>query len=333
MHCSTSWGSKTISTLHSTDALAKPGPAPLRMKTADGTMLGGFVWHAASSHAPRDRPVVIINAATSVRCRYYFHFARFLCDHGFDIIAYDYRGIGESRPETLRGLQASWVDWGREDFEAILRWAVREFPGQPIDVVAHSIGGFVTGLAPSNHLIRSVFTMGAQYAFWRDYAPSSRLQMLLKWHLAMPVLTAGLGYFPGHRLGWMEDTPKGVVRDWSRSRARFEDTRRGPARMAERAAIVAQFGAMTARILALSVTDDPFGTVPAVERLLSYFTGCPRTHLRIGPEMIGTPKIGHFAFFNKQFKDTLWPIPLAWLQSQEIPAAFAHGLLPRPVEP
>ncbi len=32
--------------------------------------------------------------------------------------------------------------------------------------------------------------------------------MLVKWHLAMPLLTMAFGYFPGKKLGWLEDTPK-----------------------------------------------------------------------------------------------------------------------------
>ena len=202
-------------------------PQRITIPTADATALGGFLWR----HPPRARDgvaepagaargghgcgrdggpgLVIINAATSVRCRYYSRFAEYLHGHGFDVLTYDYRGIGESRPASMRGFQASWMDWGQKDFEAVLTYARREFPGQPVDVAAHSIGGFVTGLAPSSHCLRRIFTMGAQYAYWRDYAPERRLRMLAKWHLAMLVLTACLGYFRpaaglagGRRAAW-----------------------------------------------------------------------------------------------------------------------------------
>jgi predicted alpha/beta hydrolase len=264
---------------------------------------------------------VIINPATSVRCRYYFRFAGFLFEHGIDVVAYDYRGIGESRPASLRGFDASWIDWGRLDFDAVLRHVERAFAGQPIHVVAHSIGGFVLGLAPSNHLVRRVFTMGAQYAYWRDYSAGSRLRMLAKWHVAMPLLTLACGYFPGKRLGWLEDTPKGVVRDWAVSRARFEDTWRGrsAARLPDKNTLVRQFAAITAPKLAVSVTDDDFGTVAAVERLLRYFSNSPRTHLRVSPLSIGEPAIGHFGFFNSRFEGSLWPLALEWLRSGRLP--------------
>jgi len=90
---------------------------------------------------------VIINPATSVRCLYYFRFAVYLFERGFDVIVYDYRSIGESRPETLRGFDACWIHWGRLDFGAVLRYADRSFPVQHIYVVAHCAGGFVLGFA------------------------------------------------------------------------------------------------------------------------------------------------------------------------------------------
>ncbi|MGE8657102.1 MAG: alpha/beta fold hydrolase [Achromobacter sp.] len=282
----------------------------IMLRAADGVPLGGYVWRHAGPDPAGPRAVVVINAATSVRCRYYARFAAYLHQHGFDVLTYDYRGIGESRPASLRGFQASWMDWGEKDFEAVLGYVRSHFPGQPVDVVAHSIGGFVTGLAPSASGLRRIFTMGAQYAYWRDYAAGRRLRMLAKWHVVMPLLTACLGYFPGRRLGWLEDTPRGVVRDWSFMGARFE--RRGGAEHR-----VAAMAAVTAPILALSVTDDEFGTEAAVGRLLAYFTGSARTHLRLAPASLGLDAIGHFAFFHERFRDTLWPLALGWLSRGE----------------
>ena len=249
--------------------------------------------------------MVVINAANSVRCRYYFRFAGFLFHHGFDALVYDYRGIGESRPERLRGFRAGWFEWGGLDFDAVLRYAAREFPGQPIQVVAHSVGGYLIGLAESSRLIERIFTMGAQYAYWPDYAAGSRLRMVARWHIAMPLITAVWGYCPAKRLGWMEDTPRGVVRDWAFSRKQKED-------------LVPLAAAVRAPILAVSTTDDEFGTVPAVQRLLAYFSGSERTHLRVSPESIGERAIGHFAFFHGRFEQSLWRIPLDWLRSGEI---------------
>ncbi|MEO1985888.1 MAG: alpha/beta fold hydrolase [Martelella sp.] len=300
--------------------------APLRLQAPDGMWLGGFIW----SHGVAERPVVVISAATSVRCRYYARFADYLYGHGFNVITYDYRGIGESRPKSLRGFDADWVDWGELDLEGALCHARAEFPGQPIQVVAHSIGGFAIGLAPSNHRIGRILTVGSQFAHWRDYAAGHRLRMFAKWHIVMPMLTGLFGYFPAKRLGWMEDTPAGVVRDWSRMRARFEQTVRqdriiDDQRQAEK--LRQRFAGVTAPILAIGLDDDPHGTPAAIDRLLAYFTASHRRHWRLHPDDIGVETIGHFAFFHDRFKDSLWPIALSWLQTGEIPAGAPGRLL------
>lgn len=295
------------------------GPMPVRMDAADARVtLGGLLWRHGGM---RTRPVVVIAPATSVACRYYTRFADDLFAHGFDVLAFDYRGIGLSRPAVMRGFSADWVDWGESDLEAALRHAARLFPDRPVHVVAHSIGGFAVGLAPSNGTIGRVLTVGAQFAHWRDYAVSRRRAMFAKWHLLMPALTAIFGYLPARRLGWMEDTPAGVVRDWSTMRPRFEDSI-GRSRVRENwqaAALAARFRQVTAPILAVGIEDDPFGTVAAVDRLLAYFTASERMHLRIAPADIAHESIGHFAFFHDRFRDTLWPLARAWLATGTLP--------------
>ncbi|MDQ0124414.1 putative alpha/beta hydrolase [Pseudomonas lini] len=296
-----------------------------REPAADGFILGGFTWRHASADIAR--PIVIINAATSVRCRHYSRFADYLFANGFDVITYDYRGIGESRPTSLKGLQATWSDWGALDFEAMLKRAQREFPGQPIDVVGHSFGGCAAGLGASGHLIRRLVTVGAQFAYWRDYAPAHRWRMFGKWHLVMPLLTMVYGYFPGKRLGWLEDTPAGVVRDWSTPTTRYETRPSGRLIIANAGGL--PFASVTAKTLAISISDDPYGTIPAIERLLGYFSNSTNTHLRIAPKDIGEEEVGHFAFFRSPYQATLWPIALSWLLSGELAPDTPGRRVPR----
>ncbi|WP_095047152.1 alpha/beta fold hydrolase [Pseudomonas sp. Irchel s3h9] len=292
---------------------------------ADGFVLGGFTWR----HALPDlqRPVVIINAATSVRCRHYSRFAAYLFANGFDVIIFDYRGIGESRPDSMKGLEASWTDWGALDFEAMLKRAQRQFPGQPIDVVGHSFGGCAAGLGESGKFIRRLVTVGAQFAYWRDYAPEQRWRMFGKWHVLMPLLTLVCGYFPGKRLGWLEDTPAGVVRDWSTPAAHYERRPSGSRMLAKNAKL--PFANVRAQTLAISISDDPYGTIPAIERLLDYFSNAAKTHLRIEPQDINEQQVGHFAFFRSAYQATLWPIALTWLQTGELAPDTPGRQVPR----
>ncbi|EFH11149.1 alpha/beta fold hydrolase [Teichococcus cervicalis] len=296
-------------------------PRPLRLVAADGVPLGATLWPAAPGAMAG--PVVVISPATSVRARYYGRFAAWLAAQGLDTLTFDYRGIGESRPARLRGFRAGWADWGELDLEAALRCALEHFPGRELALVGHSIGGLALGLAPSAGRAARLLSVGAQYAYWRDYAARERPRMLLKWHVAMPALTALFGYFPARRLGWMEDTPAGVARDWSRMGARLEDQLR------DGAALKARLGGVTAPLLAISLADDPHGTPAAVERLLAYFSACPRHRLHLDPVARGLGRVGHFAFFHSRFAATLWPLARDWLAAGRLPP----GATPWPAPP
>jgi predicted alpha/beta hydrolase len=295
---------------------------PIGLVAPDGYPLGGHCWPATN----QDSPVVVINAATSVVSRYYARFAAYLHQHGLHVITYDYRGIGLSRHGSLKDLSCGWLDWGELDCEAALLEAKRRFPDSPVLAVGHSVGGVLFGLAPSNHLLSRVFTMGAQHAYWPDYQASARWLMRWRWHVVMPTLTRLFGYFPGKRLGWLEDTPAGVVRDWVAPCPDFIDTYAACQRSSgsrqlspsQCEALRARFKQVNAPILALSVTDDPFGTVPAIERLLSHFKHSETTHLRITPNDHGVAAIGHFGYFHSRFEPNLWPIALQWLQNARV---------------
>lgn len=292
------------------------GPESLTLTAADGQRLGAHLWRAADPDPAR--PITVIAPATSVASRYYSRFATWLHGQGRDVLTFDYRGIGVSRPPSLKGFSAGWLDWGRLDLEAALHHARLVAPGRPLDVVAHSIGGCCVGLAPSNHSIRRVVTVGAQYAYWRDYAAARHAGLLVKWNLAMPALTALLGYMPAKRLGWMEDTPAGVVRDWARMNARLEVTL---GRGIGADSVLHHFRTLTAPMLVVGLSDDTLGTPRAILRLAGYFSHSPRTHLEIGPADIGVAEIGHFAFFHDRFRDALWPIARHFLDAAALPAA------------
>jgi len=285
--------------------------APVSITCEDGVALGGRIWPAAGER----RGLVVINAATGVRASYYHRYARFLNDHGFEAITYDYRGVGASRPASLRGLRWRWSDWGRYDFEAVLRLAISRAGQAPLLVVGHSIGGFLPGLAPSAPAISRMLTVGAQHAWWRDYAPDRRLQLFLKWHVAMPALTALFGYFPGQLLGWLEDLPAGVANEWSFRRERMEKSHPKSAR----ADILARFKAVKAPILALALSDDDLAPPAAVLRGLSYYSGARRSLVTLSPADLGQERLGHVGLFHSRCEEGAWRPSLEWLVSERQP--------------
>jgi alpha-beta hydrolase superfamily lysophospholipase len=275
-------------------------PAPLSVQTDDGHVLRGFVWRHRT--AADGRPVVIINPATSVRCRYYARFASFLHRHGFDVVTYDYRGIGESRPSSLRGFHAGWIDWGRHDFEAVLRHTAAEFPGQPVQVVAHSVGGVLIGLAPSNHLVSRVFSMGAQFAYWRDYAQHRRGGMLCVWPGVMPALTARVGCVPAS--GWAGSKYAARRRATGRHASRASTPPPRLARVERRRTrdIAARFAAVPGRPSRSASPTTSSARLPQCSGCCAT-TATARRRISTSPRS-RRPKDRHFAFFYSRFEQS-----------------------------
>ncbi|WP_413991483.1 serine aminopeptidase domain-containing protein [Labrys okinawensis] len=280
---------------------------PIAITCDDGVVLGAHLWKAA---AGTRTGTVIVNPATGVLAPYYHYYAYFLWEHGFDVLTYDYRGIGLSRPADLRRCGYRWFQWGELDFQAVLRFARARDPHGFLGVVGHSIGGFMPGFALSAPAIDRMLTMGAQYAYWPDYAPRQRAGLVLKWHVAMPLLTTFYGYFPGRRLGWLEDLPAGVAHEWSFRRARMELSY--PA--GRRAEILARFAAVKAPILAISMSDDMFGTPRAVRRALAYYKGSQSSVAELSPQTFGFDEIGHFSLFHSRHAAGFWQDTLEWLR-------------------
>ncbi len=308
----------SVESSRTVDAVDTTHARDLIIAATDSYPLAARLW--VSGNVVRPVAVALINAGAGIVFTYYDRFASFLANNGLPTLVYDYRGIGKSRPRSLRGFAASVEDWGSKDCAAALDWISHQFPGVRRIVVGHSVGGFVTGFVTNGPMIDQMLLVGAHTGYWRDYAASARPGMYLLWHGLMPALTRVVGYFPGRRLHLLEDLPAGVALEWANRRQadfwwnlRRKDGKPDSARIDN---AVGRFMAIRARTLALSFTDDVFATEAATNRILSLYKNCPATQMVLGPADAGGQKIGHFGFFRSRFRDTLWPRVLEWLQSE-----------------
>ena len=107
-----------------------PGPdaiaTDLQLSARDGFPLAGRLW--AIPGAPQPKSIALINSGAGIQSRFYDRFAAFLAQNGVPTLVYDYRGIGRSRPTSLRGFKASVEEWGSKDCAAVLDWLRDRFP-------------------------------------------------------------------------------------------------------------------------------------------------------------------------------------------------------------
>ena len=89
----------------------------------------------------------MIQAATGVKQEYYARFAAYLAGRDFTVLTFDYRGIGRSRPASLRGFTATMSDWALLDAAAALDFLESNSHAGKILAVGHSFGGQEIGRA------------------------------------------------------------------------------------------------------------------------------------------------------------------------------------------
>lgn len=273
----------------------------------DGFVLAAFTY--ASDTANTKKKVLVINSATAVSQELYRNYAFFMAEMGFDVITYDYRGIAGSRPKQLRGFQASFTEWGEKDVSAVLNHVKKHYPDHAILVLGHSIGGTLIGMTPLASCIDGVINIGAQTAYFKDWGSNAR-RLYAMWHVLFPSLTRIIGYFPGKRLGLLEDIPKGVVEQW-------HARRKNPDMVAQlqENGIQVYYDRFKGKLLTLAIADDPIGTRPAIMRIHNIFTNADSVLETVHPEDIGVSKIGHFGFFSRKFKTSLWEKTAAWFDT------------------
>jgi predicted alpha/beta hydrolase len=279
----------------------------LTIPARDGYALAATLYEpeAASGAAP---VTVLINSAIAVPQGYYSRFALFLASQGIPALTYDYRGIGGSRPGTLKAFAATLTQWGTWDVPAALDALGERYPGAALFVVGHSLGGLLLGLADNNHQVRGLVGVCTQSGDWRLWRGLRRYLLAGLWYFLMPGLTRVFGYFPGQKLGLGGDLPAGVARDlarWCRTRGYLKPYL-GPA-------LPDCFGNFRGSILAYSSADDRIAPPAAVEALLSLYRRAAdvRRH-HLDPGALGLPPLGHFGFFRKQCAG-LWPEVARWV--------------------
>lgn len=288
------------------------------MRALDGYPLGGMLYAPHETQSPTH--VALLHPGAGIRAVSYRGFASFLAQAGIPVLLYDYRGIGLSRPATLRGFDVTVEDWAEYDCTAAIGWLRERFPSAIMVGIAHSIGALVVGGA-SNAADQALIVMiGSHTAYYGDYALRYRAPMTALWHGFMPLVTRILGYFPARCLGLGADLPAGVALQWAKRRSPelVSATAEGNERTRK---LVQRCAGLSRPALVVSITDDAFATPQGTARLLSYYRSLgPLRRVAFSPPEAATRRLGHFGLFRPRVGRMLWPRLLAEIKSQA-PAA------------
>lgn len=161
------------------------------------------------------RGIALLLPAMGVAAGYYSKFAESLAGRGMAAAVLERRGEGEHGTKPAPG-----VDFGYQqllgDLDVALQSLRNEYPGLPVILLGHSIGGHIAmlQLALKPRSVDAVALIATATPHHAPYQGAARWKVRLGTRM-IRVLSSALGYYPGHRIGFGGLQPKTLMREWT----------------------------------------------------------------------------------------------------------------------
>lgn len=266
-----------------------------------------FPLHGTLMRGSGNGPMALISSAAAVPRGFYARFAEHLVSHhGFRAaLIYDYRGVAGSQAPRHWKRPLLMRDWAHFDMPAALHRLELEAPDHPLVGIGQSFGGQVLALGGRSKRFSRYLMVATMTGYWGNTKP--RFRVFSQMNLVGVPLATLLGKVPG-QIGLGQTLPGTIFREWARGGRHREYFFADPTMDAAR-----RFAEVETPILAIGLTDDPWGTPKAQQALLKYYNRAPTEIRWISPEEAGG-RVGHLGFFRSAFKDTLWQPAIDWLK-------------------
>ena len=279
-------------------------PKPISLIAGDGYLLKARLYKCDGKVRAR----LIVAGATGVAQTFYQAFAHFAASQGYETLTLDYRGIGLSKPLTLKGFRMSYLDWAHQDLASAVEYMHTD--EVPLFMVGHSFGGHAFGLLPNHDKVAKLYTF-ATGAGWHGWMPKSeQFKVLFLWKFMAPLLVRWKGYLAWSKLGMGEDLPQGVFRDWKHwcqfPRYFFDDPAMSHIR--------GKFGSVKTPIMAANAFDDLWALPVSRDAFMSGYPEGIWQVTNIDPATVGLKSIGHMGYFRRNAQP-LWRDVLTWFES------------------
>lgn len=286
------------------DAASMTQVRQVRVRTDDGQLLSGQIYAPCDPSA-----VMVINPATGYRQTFYTRFAQSAAENGWAVLTFDYRGQGQSARAAARHDSARMLDWARYDIPAAARAACVAFPGLPLDVVGHSVGGQFAALIDPDLPVRKLALLSASSGYWGDQTAPLKYQAWLFWRLVGPMYLFTRGHIPKGLVWSGESLPRRVWMDWRDFGVNPECFRDAIAELG----LTQRFERFSAPVCAWAPDDDPIANTQTVRWLLERFPSAPTEMKLVRHENLGRGSIGHDGLFRSKMADVFWPQVFHWL--------------------
>lgn len=280
-------------------------PRTIRFKAEDGMELEGSIYQLSNPTT-----AVLISAGTGFLRSFYRHIASYLAHRGAIVLTYDYRGMGDSRPDNKTFLDIEYTDWGRMDTPAALNALADRSQTLPMTHLAHSVGGHFIGLMHNHEMItRHAFVSVGTGFFGGHHVRSIPVELYFWWILG-PILLKKYGRIKTVG-GWQgEELPPKLFktwRRWSQRRSYFQSDL--TSYMAPN-----HYNEISAPIRSWIFTDDPIATPSTGSDLLKVYPASKNSIMLRSPKDYGLRHLGHEGAFRKG-RNNLWEEIWDWLET------------------
>ncbi|WP_420575525.1 alpha/beta fold hydrolase [Ekhidna sp.] len=271
------------------------------IKCGDGKLI------AATHYGDEGLPMVIVSSALGTSRRFYDAFAKFLLQKGFQVLTFDYRGVGDSKSRK-DDPDVKVSKWGSEDLTAVINWVKTYEPDQWIALVGHSIAGQIFPLAKNKKEVQAAYFVASQTASAYYWDSAHRWKVEVFWNLLFPATTNLTGKLPSWAYGGKYDIPKFAAMEW----AEWGKHVNGVLQNSENR--IRAFRDTQIPLRFISMDDDKIlAPKRAVERLMEQYGGSRKEHHHWYASDFNKRKIGHFGFFQKENFE-MWDDVHLWLK-------------------
>ena len=286
---------------------------PVKIKCEDGVELAALLFESEHPKA-----VVQINGGTAFKKEFYVAFAKFLSEHGFVALVYDYRGCCESAPPDLAKCDYSFLDYGMKDMPAVLDYLDSKYPHLDKLVFGHSVGGQQIGLMRNHLKIKALVCFAVSVGYVPLMRTPYRYKAWFFFKIFTPLSIFFTGYVKAKPFGFMENLNARLVREWAAWCAVpeyfFNKKYYG------KSVPKGHFQDLTFPIHVYWASDDPLSNKDTVSLLWKHIKSTQSIDFQeLTPSDYDAKAIDHFGFFRKQFKETLWKMALNKLESHVNP--------------
>ncbi|MBU6246682.1 MAG: alpha/beta hydrolase [Xanthomonadaceae bacterium] len=230
--------------------------------------------------------------AMGVPARHYLPLAEALARLGMATAIHEWRGIGSS--DRRAGRQCNWGyrELLEGDLGASFALARGQWPGVPIRVGGHSLGGQLAALLAAIHpeAFTGLVLVASGAPFWRTF-PRGRL--IRAAYALAPMLATLRGHLPGRRLGFAGNEARGVIADWARTGRTGRYAASGMPVDLEQA-----LARLAMPVLGIRFVDDWLVPAASLDWLLGKFPCAPVTRLVLGSADLAGQPPDHFAWMR-----------------------------------